>query len=152
MQEVATRAVESVLESHVSSLPVACFLTSSPLHKTGICLSCFLPCSTCVTVSLIFFRWILFISRSGTRQFKPLVSGFFAMGPVLDSPAFGCSGIRGRRILLILTVQKDRRASSSPPCNSVTSVRPKSTKHKRQLLHRERGRITGLPSAWPRIT
>lgn len=100
-------------------------------------LNSFLPCSTCLTVSLIFFRRILFISRSGIMQFKSLVSSFFAVNPCCsfaDLPPFACLEISCWRILLILTVQKDWRASSSPSNNSVISVRHKSTKQKCQLL------------------
>lgn len=100
-------------------------------------LNSFLPCSTCLTVSLIFFRRILLISRSGIMQFKSLVSSFFAVNPCCsfaDLPPFACLEISCWRILLILTVQKDWRASSSPSNNSVISVRHKSTKQKCQLL------------------
>lgn len=117
-------------------------------------LNFFLPCSTCLTVSPIFFRRILFISWSGTTQFKSLVSGFFAVNPCcsfLDLPPFACLETSCWRILLILMVQKDWRASSSPSNNSVISVRHKSTKQKCQLLYQEKRRITGLLSVRPHI-
>jgi len=100
-------------------------------------------------VSRKFFRRILFISPSGTRQVKSFASDAFDINPCccfLDLPPLACSEISSGSTLLILMMQKDWRASSSSSDNSVISV----SKTKCQLLQQGK-RITGLLSMQPHI-